>query len=132
MDAVAVGQFTPGPVLSTATFVGFQLNGFWGAIAATTGIFLPSFLLVLLLNPLIPKMRKSTVLKHFLNLMSVGAVALMIGVILKMGMTSLFDIRNAAIFIVSMILVFAVKKVNAIHVVLIGAVLGYALSFISF
>lgn len=132
MDAVAVGQFTPGPVLSTATFVGFQLNGFWGAIAATTGIFLPSFLLVLLLNPLIPKMRKSTVLKHFLNLMSVGAVALMIGVILKMGMTSLFDIRNAAIFIVSMILVFAVKKVNAMHVVLIGAILGYALSFISF
>lgn len=132
MDAVAVGQFTPGPVLSTATFVGYQLNGFWGAIAATTGIFLPSFLLVLLLNPLIPKMRKSTVLKHFLNLMSVGAVALMIGVILKMGITSLFDIKNAVIFIVSMILVFAVKKVNAMHIVLIGSVLGYVLSLISF
>jgi chromate transporter len=131
MDAVAVGQFTPGPVLSTATFVGFQLNGFWGAIAATTGIFLPSFLLVLLLNPLIPKMRKSIVLKHFLNLMSVGAVALMLAVILKMGTTSLFDLKNLAIFIISMILVFFVKKVNAMHIVLLGSILGYGLSFIS-
>lgn len=130
MDAVAVGQFTPGPVLSTATFVGFQLNGFWGAIAATTGIFLPSFLLVLLLNPLIPKMRKSVVLKHFLNLMSVGAVALMIAVILKMGMTSLFDLKNLAIFIISILLVFFVKKVNAMHIVLLGSILGYSLSFI--
>jgi len=132
MEAVAVGQFTPGPVLSTATFVGYQLNGFWGAIAATTGIFLPSFLLVLLLNPLIPKMRKSVILKHFLNLMSVGAVALMVGVILKMGVTTLFDVKNAAIFIVSMILVFAVKKVNSMHIILIGSIMGYALSFVSF
>jgi chromate transporter len=130
MDAVAVGQFTPGPVLSTATFVGFQLNGFWGAIAATTGIFLPSFLLVLLLNPLIPKMRKSVTLKHFLNLMSVGAVALMLAVIIKMGTTSLFDLKNLAIFIISMILVFFVKKVNAMHIVLLGSILGYGLSFI--
>lgn len=130
MDAVAVGQFTPGPVLSTATFVGFQLNGFWGAIAATTGIFLPSFLLVLLLNPLIPKMRKSAVLKHFLNIMSVGAVALMIAVILKMGTTSLVDLKNLVIFIISMVLVFFVKKVNAMHIVLLGSILGFGLSFI--
>jgi chromate transporter len=131
MDAVAVGQFTPGPVLSTATFVGFQLNGFWGAIAATTGIFLPSFLLVLLLNPLIPKMRKSVTLKHFLNLMSIGAVALMLAVIFKMGATSLIDPKNLAIFIISMILVFFVKKVNAMHIVLLGSILGFGLSFIS-
>ena len=58
MDAIAVGQFTPGPVLSTATFIGYQLTGFWGAVAASLGIFLPSFLFVLLLNPLIPKMQK--------------------------------------------------------------------------
>ena len=131
MDAVAVGQFTPGPVLSTATFVGFQLNGFWGAIAATTGIFLPSFLLVLLLNPLIPKMRKSTILKHFLNLMSVGAVALMLAVILKMGTTSLLEVKNAVIFIISLVLVLFVKKVNAMHIVLIGSILGYILSLVN-
>jgi len=131
LEAIAVGQFTPGPVLSTATFVGFQLNGFWGAIAATTGIFLPSFLLVLLLNPLIPKMRKSAILKHFLNLMSVGAVALMVAVLLKMGTTTLLDIKNAAIFIISLVLVLFVKKVNAMHIVLIGSILGYILSLIS-
>lgn len=130
MDAIAIGQFTPGPVLSTATFVGFQLNGFWGAIAATTGIFLPSFLLVLLLNPLIPKMKKSAILKNFLNLMSVGVVALMIGVIIKTGTTSLLDIKSTSIFIISLILVFTVKKINAMHIVLLGSILGYLSSFI--
>jgi len=131
MDAIAVGQFTPGPVLSTATFVGFQLNGFWGAIAATTGIFLPSFLLVLLLNPLIPKMRKSAILKHFLSLMSVGAISLMVAVIIKMGTTSLLDIKNVAIFIISLVLVLFVKKINAMHIVLLGSILGYILSLMS-
>ena len=115
LDAIAIRQFTPGPVLSTATFVGFQLNGFWGAIAATTGIFLPSFLLVLLLNPLIPRMKQSAILKNFLNLMSVGAVALMITVILKVGATSLLEIKSASIFIISLILVFTVKKINAMQ-----------------
>ncbi len=131
MDAIAIGQFTPGPVLSTATFVGFQLNGLGGAIAATTGIFLPSFLLVLLLNPLIPKMKKSIPLKNFLNLMSVGAVALMIAVILKIGTTSLLDIKAASIFIISLTLVFTVKKINAMHIVLLGSILGYISSLIS-
>lgn len=131
MDAIAVGQFTPGPVLSTATFVGFQLNGFWGAIAATTGIFLPSFLLVLLLNPLIPKMKKSTVLKHFLSIMSVGAISLMVAVIIKMGTTTLFDVRNLIICIISLILVFFVKKINAMHIVILGSILGYILSLMS-
>jgi chromate transporter len=131
MDAIAIGQFTPGPVLSTATFVGFQLNGFWGAIAATTGIFLPSFLLVLLLNPLIPKMKKSAILKNFLNLMSVGAVALMVAVIIKIGTTSLLDIKSAAILVISLILAFTVKKINAMHLVLLGSILGYIASFIN-
>jgi chromate transporter len=130
LDAIAIGQFTPGPVLSTATFVGFQLNGFWGAIAATTGIFLPSFLLVLLLNPLIPKMKKSDILKNFLNLMSVGAVALMVAVIIKIGTSSLLELKSLAIFIISSTLVLTIKKINAMHIVLLGAILGYISSFI--
>jgi len=130
LDAIAIGQFTPGPVLSTATFVGYQLNGFLGAIAATTGIFLPSFLLVLLLNPLIPKMKKSILLKHFLSIMSVGAVALMVAVVLKVGTTSLLEIKSASIFMISLILVLTVKKINAMHIVLLGSILGYISSFI--
>src|SRR5215204_3743550 len=57
VDAIAVGQFTPGPVFSSATFIGWQIGDIAGAIAATTGIFLPSFLFVALLNPLIPRLR---------------------------------------------------------------------------
>jgi chromate transporter len=132
LDAIAIGQFTPGPVLSTATFVGFQIDGFWGAIAATSGIFLPSFLLVLILNPVIPKMKKSWHLKTFLNIMSVGAVALMAAVIFKIGTSSLLDLKNGSIFLISLILSLTIKKINAIHLVLIGSFLGAVLAQFNF
>ncbi|HEY0899597.1 MAG TPA: chromate efflux transporter, partial [Sphingobacteriaceae bacterium] len=73
MDAIAVGQFTPGPVLSTATFVGWQMNGISGAALATAGIFLPSFLFVALLNPLIPKLRRSKVMAAFLDAINIAS-----------------------------------------------------------
>ena len=130
MDAVAVGQFTPGPVLSTATFIGYQLNGFWGAIAATTGIFLPSFLLVLLLNPLIPKMRASKFLSFFLDSVNVASVAVMAAVLLKMGAATLFDWRSIVIGILSFVVVFGFNKVNAMWMVVGGAILGYLLHLI--
>ena len=60
LDAVAVGQFTPGPLFTTATFVGYLIAGFPGAVVATIGIFLPSFIFVAITNPLIPKMRQSS------------------------------------------------------------------------
>ena len=59
LDAIAIGQFTPGPVLTTSTFIGYILSGTPGAIVATLGIFLPSFIFVLILNPLIPRLRQS-------------------------------------------------------------------------
>ena len=130
MDAVAVGQFTPGPVLSTATFIGYQLNGFWGAIAATTGIFLPSFLLVLLLNPLIPKMRASKFLSFFLDSVNVASVAVMAAVLLKMGAATLFDWRSIVIGILIFVVVFGFNKVNAMWMVVGGAILGYLLHLI--
>jgi chromate transporter len=130
IEAIGIGQFTPGPVLSTATFIGYQLGGFWGAIAATTGMFLPSFLFVWMLNPLIPKMRKSKILSYFLNSINVAAVAIMFSVLLTMSQQTLIDWRAILIALLSALLVFKFKKVSVIWVIIIGAVLGYLLALI--
>jgi chromate transporter len=130
IEAIGIGQFTPGPVLSTATFIGYQLGGFWGAIAATAGIFMPSFLFVWLLNPLIPKMRKSKVLGYFLDSINVAAVAIMLAVVITMSKQTLLDWQAALIAVVSVVLIFGFKKVSVMWVLIIGAILGYALAFI--
>ena len=130
IEAIGIGQFTPGPILSTATFIGYQLGGFWGAIAATAGIFMPSFLFVWLLNPLIPKMRKSKVLGYFLDSINVAAVAIMLAVVITMSKQTLVDWQAALIAILSGILIFGFKKVSVMWVLIIGAILGYVLAFI--
>ena len=130
IDAVAVGQITPGPVLSTATFIGWQLNGLYGALAATLGIFLPSFLFVLILNPLIPKMRKSKVIRAILDAVNVAAVALIIVVCIEMAKDTFIDWRSIVIATLSLIAVFSYKKVNSAFIVLGGALLGFLLNLI--
>ncbi len=127
IDAIAVGQFTPGPVLSTATFIGYQLAGVGGAIAATIGIFLPSFLFVLVLNPLIPKMRQSKLLGFFLDAVNIAAVAVMTSVLFDMSRDTLTDWRWILIAIISFTITFGFKKVNAMWTVLGGALMGYLL-----
>ncbi|MEK6154027.1 chromate efflux transporter [Flavobacteriaceae bacterium 3-367] len=130
LDAVAVGQITPGPVLSTATFIGWQMQGAWGALAATIGIFLPSFLFVLILNPLIPKMRRSKWIGTFLDAVNVAAVALILAVCFEMGKDTLIDWRTIVIAIAGLITVFVFKKLNSAFIVLGGALIGYLLSWI--
>tara|TARA_R110000787_G_scaffold96415_5_gene199807 strand:+ start:24643 stop:25758 length:1116 start_codon:yes stop_codon:yes gene_type:complete len=128
IDAVAVGQITPGPVLSTATFIGWQMNGAMGALAATIGIFLPSFILVLLLNPLIPKMRKSRIIGALLDAVNVAAVALIIVVCIEMGKDTLTDWKMILIALIGITVVFVFKKLNSAYIVLGGALLGLFLS----
>ncbi len=130
IDAVAVGQFTPGPVLSTATFIGWQLGGFWGSIAATIGIFLPSFVFVSILNPLVPKMRKSAIISAFLDAVNIAAVAVIIAVCIEMGRETLTDWRTILIALLSMAAVFGLQKMNSAFIVLGGAILGYVLTLI--
>ena len=130
IDAVAVGQFTPGPVLSTATFIGWQLGGFWGAIAATIGIFLPSFVFVSILNPLVPKMRKSKMMVAFLDAVNIAAVAVIVAVCVEMGKDTLTDWRTIVIAILSIITVFVFKNLNSAFIVIAGAILGYLLFLI--
>lgn len=128
MDAIAVGQFTPGPILSTATFIGYQLTGFWGAVLASVGLFLPSFLLVMILNPLVPKIRKSPTLGFFLDSVNVAAVAVIAGVLIKMSLETLTDWRSIVIAVISIAVTFGYKKINAMWAVLGGALLGYVLT----
>lgn len=85
LDAIAIGQFTPGPVLSTATFIGYLLGGGWGAVVATVAIFLPSFLYVALLGPILPRLRRSSWMAGFLDSVNVCAVALMAGVTVRLA-----------------------------------------------
>jgi chromate transporter len=130
IDAVAIGQFTPGPVLSTATFIGYQMGGIWGALVATIGIFLPSFIFVLFLKPLIPKMRESKLIGYFLDSVNIAAVAVMLAVLINMSITAITDWRAVIIATISVITVFVFKKVNAVWIVFGSAVLGYLLSLI--
>ncbi len=126
IDAIAVGQFTPGPVLSTSTFIGYQLLGFPGAIAATTGIFLPSFLFVLILNPFISRMRQSKILRHFLDAVNVAAVAVMLSVLVVMTIDTIVDWRTILIAILCSYLTFG-TKISTMWIIAIGSILGYLL-----
>ena len=127
IDAVAVGQFTPGPVLSTATFIGWQLKGPWGALLATAGVFLPSFFFVALLNPLIPRMRRSKIMAAFLDAVNAASIAVIASVCLEMGRDTLTDWRTVVIAALGVAVVFGLKKLNSAFVVLGGAALGYLL-----
>ncbi|WP_408582580.1 chromate transporter, partial [Myroides odoratimimus] len=127
MDAIAVGQFTPGPVFSSVTFIGFQINGLSGAILSTLAIFLPSFILVALLNPLMKKLRNSKGLSVFLDAVNVASVALIVAVCITMTRDVLLNWQTLVITLLSGILVFKFKKVNSAFIVLVGALLGYIL-----
>ncbi|MEP0265294.1 chromate efflux transporter [Dokdonia sp.] len=130
IDAIAVGQFTPGPVLSTATFIGYQLSGFGGALAATAGIFLPSFIFVLILNPFVSKMRSSKVLSYFLDTVNVGAVAIMLAVLITMGLETLTDWRAIVIAVISAFFIFSKWKLNVMWIIAGGAILGCLLQLV--
>lgn len=130
LDAVAVGQMTPGPVLTTATFIGFQLGGLQGAVLATIGIFIPSFLLVWWLNPYIPKWRKNPILSSMLNAVNAGAVAVMAAVAIKLSKAVIIDWKLCAITVISFILFYTLKKFKSIAIVVLGGLLGYLSSLI--
>ncbi|PZF71632.1 chromate efflux transporter [Taibaiella soli] len=127
IDAIAVGQLTPGPVFSSATFIGWQIAGLPGAIAATAGIFLPSFLFVALLNPLIPKLRQSKFMSVFLDTVNIISVALILAVCVEMGKATIADWRSVTIAVAGFGVAMKFPKLNSAFVVLGGAVLGYLL-----
>lgn len=130
LDAIAIGQITPGPVLSTATFIGYQLSGISGALIATAGIFLPSFIFVLIVNPIVPKLRNSKIFSVFLDAVNVSAIAVMFIVGIKLGAEVLIDWRSWLIALLSAAAFFKIKRINSAYIVLSGAIAGWLLSLI--
>jgi chromate transporter len=124
IDAIAVGQITPGPVFTTATFVGYVLAGPSGALVATAGIFLPAFVFVALSGPLVPRLRASPGAAAFLDGVNAASLALMTVVTLQLGRAALVDLPTALIALVAVVLVLR-WKINATWLVLGGALVGY-------
>ncbi len=125
LDAVAVGQFTPGPLSSTATFIGYVLGGLPGAAVATLGIFLPAFALAAVMGPFVPQLRRSRLLGAFLDGVNVAALALMGSVTLQFASPALTNGPTVALFLVS-IAILAIARINAAWLVLAGGLLGVA------
>ncbi len=125
LDAVAVGQVTPGPVFTTATFVGYLLGGNAGAWTATAGIFLPAFVFVALSGPLVPRLRKSPVAGAFLDGVNVASLALMAVVTWQLGRSAVVDLPTALLAVASAVLLLR-YRVNSSWLVLAGATAGLA------
>ncbi len=123
IDAIAIGQVTPGPVFTTATFVGYILGGTPGALLATLGIFLPSFIFVAISNPLIPRLRRSPWVGGLLDGVNVASLALMTAVTWQLGRASLTDPLTIVVAIVSFVLLFR-YKVNTTWLIAGGAIIG--------
>ena len=128
LDAVAIGQFTPGPVFTTATFIGYVLAGIPGAIVATLGIFLPSFFFVALLARIVPYIRKSPWTAAFLDGVNVAALGLMAGVTWQLGRTALIDIPTILLALAAGVLLFRFK-LNSAWLVLVGGSVGLAIGY---
>ncbi len=130
VDAIAVGQFTPGPVFSAATFIGWQMGGAAGAAAATAGIFLPSFVFVWLLNPIVKRLRTSKVMSAFLDFSNAASVAIIIAVCVEIARESVTDWRTVVIAIASALCVIVLPRLNTAFIVLGGAVAGFLLHWV--
>lgn len=126
LDAIAVGQVTPGPVFTSATFIGYVLAGPGGALVATAGIFLPAFVFVALSGPLVLRLRASARAAAFLDGVNVASLALMAVVTAQLGRAALVDLPTAALAIVSAVLLLR-WKLNSTWLVLGGAAAGLVL-----
>jgi chromate transporter len=127
LDAVAVGQVTPGPVFTTATFIGYVLAGPSGAVVATVGIFLPAFIFVALSGPFIPRLRQSPIAGAALDGVNAASFALMALVTWQLGRAAIVDVPTALLALAAGALL-ATRRVNAAWLILGGGIAGVALA----
>ena len=130
LDAVAIGQFTPGPVFTTATFIGYLVAGVPGAVVATIGIFLPSFVFVAITSPFIPRLRQSPWLAALLDGIVAASLGLMAAVTVDLARNSIVDIPTALLAIAAAVLLIRFR-VNSTWLIIGGALVGLAVSFLS-
>jgi chromate transporter len=123
LDAVAVGQLMPGPVFTTATFIGYLLGGLPGAAVATVGIFLPAFVFVALSGPLVPRIRRSPSAGAFLDGVNVASIALMAVVTAQLARAAIVDLPTGALALVAAVLLIRFR-VNSAWLVLAGGLVG--------
>jgi chromate transporter len=123
LDAVSVGQITPGPVFTTATFVGYLVAGFWGGVVATIGIFLPSFLLVAAFGWLIPLLRRTHWTAAVMDGVNAAVIGLMVAVTAELGSAAVVDLLTGMLAVGSF-LVMVVRKPNFAWLILVGAIVG--------
>lgn len=123
LDAVSIGQLTPGPVFTTATFIGYILAGWQGALLATLAIFLPSFILVAIIHPLANRLRRSPWTAMILNGINIAALALIAGVLIQLGQNALIDIVTWVIAVVSLAILLRFK-INSMWLIAGGALVG--------
>jgi chromate transporter len=126
LDAVAVGQLTPGPVFTTATFIGYLLGGLPGAVLSTVGIFLPAFVFVAVSGPLVPRIRSSAVAGAFLDGVNVASIALMALVTAQLARAAIVDLPTVALVLVAAVLLIRFR-VNSAWLVFAGALAGLVL-----
>ena len=123
LDAIAVGQVTPGPVFTTATFIGYLLGGPWGALLATLGIFLPAFVFVAISAAFLPKIRGSLALGAALDGVNVASLSLMAVVTLQLGRAALVDWLSVLLACASAVLLLRFK-LNSTWLIAAGALVG--------
>ncbi|HEV7240106.1 MAG TPA: chromate efflux transporter [Thermoanaerobaculia bacterium] len=123
LDAVAVGQITPGPLFTTATFIGYVLGGAKGAVVATLGIFLPAFVFVAISGPLVPRLRRSKVAAAFLDGVNAATVALMTFVTWQLARAAIVDIPTIALAVGSVIVLLRFP-INSVWLIAIGGIVG--------
>jgi chromate transporter len=128
LDAVAVGQVTPGPVFTTATFVGYVLGGGAGAAIATLGIFLPAFVFVAISGPLVPRIRRSPSASAVLDGVNVASLGLMAAVTIALGRGAIVDVPTAILAAASAVALIR-YRLNSAWLVLGGAVVGTAIAY---
>lgn len=127
LDAVAVGQVTPGPVFTTATFIGYVLAGIPGAVVATIGIFLPAFVFVAVSGPLVPRLRRSRLAGAALDAVNVASLALMAVVTWQLGRAALVDWPSVILALVAAVLL-VTRRINSAWLVLGGGLCGVAIA----